>query len=61
MRILLRCIAPLEPVEQQVYRLAELEKKSLAEIAALTNLDEATISETLIRARKQLKRMFFEG
>uniref|UniRef100_Q3ATK2 Chlorophyllide reductase iron protein subunit X n=1 Tax=Chlorobium chlorochromatii (strain CaD3) TaxID=340177 RepID=Q3ATK2_CHLCH len=56
-----RCIACLEPIQQQLYRLAELEKKSLTDIASLTNLDETTISETLTRARKQLKRMFFEG
>jgi len=56
-----RCIARLGIAEQEIYRMAELEKKTSSEIATLTNRDESTVRELLATARKELRRLFFEG
>lgn len=56
-----RCIEKLTPEQQEVYRMVELEKKALSEVAELTNKDASTVRELLGNARKELARLFFEN
>ncbi len=56
-----RCIEKLGAEEQEVYRLVEREKRSFSEIAVLMSREESAIRELLANARKELRRLFFEG
>ena len=56
-----RCIEKLTAEQQEIYRMAELEKKAISEVAELTHRNESAIRELLASARKELARLFFEG
>jgi len=56
-----RCVEKLGENEQKIYRLAELEKKTISEIAVLMQHKESIVREQLANARKELRRLFFEG
>lgn len=56
-----RCIEKLTPEQQEVYRMVELEKRAIGEIAELTRREESAVRELLASARKELARLFFEG
>ncbi|NTW57014.1 MAG: chlorophyllide a reductase iron protein subunit X [Chlorobiaceae bacterium] len=55
-----RCIGMLDEEEKEVYLMAEKEHRSTNEIASLLRLTESEVETLLLRARKQLKRLFFE-
>jgi len=54
------CIEKLPEAERQVYRMTELEKRSVGEVAASTGIDESEVLKRLSSARTQLKKLFFE-
>ncbi|MEI7707568.1 MAG: chlorophyllide a reductase iron protein subunit X [Chlorobium sp.] len=56
-----RCIGKLAAEEQEVYRMAEQEKRSFSEIAELTHREESDVRELFSSARSQLTRLFFEN
>ncbi len=56
-----RCIEKLGAEEQEVYRLTETEKRSIAEVAELTHREESAVRELLASARKTLAKLFFEN
>ena len=58
---MLECIAKLGVEVQEVYRMVEQEKRTISEVAALTNREESAIRELLTSARIQLKKLFFEN
>jgi len=60
-RKLEECIAKLPEEEQAIYRMVEFQKRSIADIANLTALEEKNVRELLASARTQLKKFFFEN
>ncbi len=54
-----RCIAKLAPEKQDVYRMSEVEEKSVSEIARLIEREESDVRELLASARKELAKLFF--
>ncbi|NTU97196.1 MAG: chlorophyllide a reductase iron protein subunit X [Chlorobiaceae bacterium] len=55
-----RCISLLDEDEKEVYLMAEKEHRSPGEIASLLRLSENGVEELLSRARRKLKKLFFE-
>jgi chlorophyllide a reductase subunit X len=58
---LLDCISRLPDPEREVCSLLEIERKSPAEIALIKNLGEGEIDELISKARRNLKKLFFES
>ena len=56
-----RCIEKLTAEQQEVYRMAEQEKKAISKVAELTHREESAVRELLANARKELARLFFEN
>ncbi len=56
---LLACVDKLPADEREIYVMMEVEKKSVAETAALKDMDESSVSGLLRNARKNLKKLFF--
>ncbi len=56
-----QCIEKLGAEEKEVYQMAEQEKRAVSEIAELTNREESAVRELLASARRELRRLFFEG
>jgi DNA-directed RNA polymerase specialized sigma24 family protein len=55
------CIEKLTTEQQEIYRMVELEKTALSEVAELTRREESAVRELLASARKELARLFFEN
>ncbi|MCX6180054.1 MAG: chlorophyllide a reductase iron protein subunit X [Chlorobiales bacterium] len=56
-----RCVDKLAAEEKEVYKMMELEKKSIGEVAELTHREESAVQELFSSARTHLKRLFFEN
>jgi chlorophyllide a reductase subunit X len=57
---MMACVERLPEAERQVYRMTEIEKRSVGEVASMTEIDENEVLRLLARARAQLKKLFFE-
>jgi 3,8-divinyl chlorophyllide a/chlorophyllide a reductase subunit X len=60
-RKLNECITKLPEEEQTIYRMAVFHKRTIAEIAEFTSLEQKNVRELLASARTQLKKLFFEN
>jgi chlorophyllide a reductase subunit X len=57
---LMDCIEKLPEAEKQIYRMTQLEKRDVEEVAALNEIDENEVLRRLSSARNRLKKLFFE-
>jgi RNA polymerase sigma-70 factor (ECF subfamily) len=55
-----RLLGALEPKDQMVIRLLDLEQKSVAQIEALTGWSQSVIKVRAFRARRKLRKLFLE-
>ncbi len=53
------CIEKLAAEQQEVYRMSDVEQKSVSEIARLIECEESAVRERLASARKELAKLFF--
>jgi 3,8-divinyl chlorophyllide a/chlorophyllide a reductase subunit X len=58
---LMECVGRLPATEREIYSLHEFEGKIPSEIASLKRLTEAEVDELLSKARRSLKKLFFES
>ena len=58
---LLGCIPKLPEAEREICTLLEIEGRTPAEIAAMKDLGEAEVGALIARARRNLKKLFFES
>jgi chlorophyllide a reductase subunit X len=58
---LLECIDKLPEPEKEIYRLLEIGKIPVADIAERKKMSESEVEDLFIKARTQLRRLFFDG
>lgn len=56
---LLSCVDKLPDAEREIYRMIEIDKKSVTETAGLQGISESETEKTLSAARTRLRKLFF--